>query len=482
MKLLLTYKLKSDNNYVVLLSVIICTPLIYLINKTGLKTGFLFIGISVSLLLAFLSLYKFTLGIHLITTLGFVIFTLGRLIYTDIPWGTGVELLIYTTTVGMLASQKLKNNPVNEFFKNPFVIIFTIYLLYIFISVLNPYMNSKIGWITEFKRLLSLYCFFLLIYFGLENVKQHYIFSRFLISLCIIAAAYGCFQQFFGYADFELNYILQSENRRNLYFMVTGVKRKFSLFSDPSSFGVTMAATASILVSLIANSKLSKKTISYLIFLVLSLMGLAFSGTRTAYLAFAAGVGFFLLLTVNKLATRILGVFLLLGFAFIMVIPIYSNPTLNRVRSAFDLGNEESLNLRDINRKSVQPYILTHPFGGGLGTTSGNGIKNNPNHFLAGFETDSGYLKTATESGWVALILLLMQYYLILKIGLAIYFNTDKQEIKTLISSCLVCIFTFVVAQYAQVAVGQFPDSFLFYGAAAIILKTSLNLPLNKTT
>ncbi|MFM1962440.1 MAG: hypothetical protein RLZZ172_1285 [Bacteroidota bacterium] len=449
-------------------------------NKTGINTGFLFTGISISLLIAFLCLYKFSLGIYLLTSIGFAIFTLNRLIYRDIPWGIGLELLIYTTTVGMLASLKIKNNPLNEFFKNPFAIVFTIYLLYIFISVFNPYMNSKIGWITEFKRILSLYCFFLLIYIGLENVKQYYIFSRFLILLCIISAAYGCFQEFFGYADFELNYILRSENRRNLYFMATGIKRKFSLFSDPSSFGVTMAATAGILVSLIANSKLSKKTILYIVFLALSLMGLAFSGTRTAYLAFAASVGFFLILTVNKLATRILGVFLLLGFAFIMIIPIYSNPTLNRVRSAFDFGNEESLNVRDINRKSVQPYLYTHPFGGGLGTTSGNGIKNNPNHFLAGFETDSGYLKTATELGWVALILLLVQYYLILKIGLNTYFNTDKQEIKKLISSCLVCIFTFVVAQYAQVAVGQFPDSFLFYGAAAIILKISLNLPINK--
>lgn len=184
----------------------------------------------------------------------------------------------------------------------------------------------------------------------------------------------------------------------------------------------------------------------------------------------------------NKLSTRIIGILLLLGFAFIMIAPIYSNPTLNRVRSAFDLDSEASLNVRDVNRKSVQPYMHVHPFGGGLGTTGGSGVKYNPGHFLAGFATDSGYLQTSTELGWVGLILLLFQYFLIFKEGLNIYFNTDKKEIKLLISGCLVCIFTFVVAQYAQVAIGQFPDSFLFYGAAAIILKTSLNLPLNKKT
>lgn len=451
-------------------------------NKQGVNTGLLITGISVALLVAFLSLFKYTVGIYSVTILGFVIFTLSRLIYQDVPWGTGLELLIFITTIGMLVSQKIENNQLSSFFKKPFVIVFSIYLLYVIISVINPAMNSKLGWISECKRFFSLYCFFLIIYIGLDNVKDHFRYSRLLLALCIIAALYGCFQQLFGFADFEMNYIVRSEARRKLLFMISGVKRKFSLFSDPSSFGITMAATASILLSLIANSKWSKKTILYSFFLVITLLGLAFSGTRTAYLAFAAGATFFLLLTVNKLSTRIIGILLLLGFAFIMIAPIYSNPTLNRVRSAFDLDSEASLNVRDVNRKSVQPYMHVHPFGGGLGTTGGSGVKYNPGHFLAGFATDSGYLQTSTELGWVGLILLLFQYFLIFKEGLNIYFNTDKKEIKLLISGCLVCIFTFVVAQYAQVAIGQFPDSFLFYGAAAIILKTSLNLPLNKKT
>lgn len=451
-------------------------------NKQGVNVGLIITGITIALLIAFLSLYKYTLGIYSITILGFIIFTLSRLIYQDVPWGTGLELLIFITTIGMLVSQKIKNNELGPFFKKPFVIVFSIYLLYVVVSVVNPAMNSKLGWISECKRFFSLYCFFLIIYIGLDNVKDHYKYSRLLLILCIIAALYGCFQQIFGFADFEMNYIVRSEARRKLLFMISGVKRKFSLFSDPSSFGITMAAAASILLSLIANSKLSKKTFLYSFFLIVCLMGLAFSGTRTAYLAFAAGAGFFLLLTANKIATRVLGIFLLLGFAFIMVVPIYSNPTLNRVRSAFDLDNEASLNVRDVNRKSVQPYMLSHPFGGGLGTTGGSGVKYNPGHFLAGFATDSGYLQTATELGWIGLMLLLIQYFLIFKEGLHIYFNTEKKEIKTLIAGCLVCIFTFVIAQYAQVAVGQFPDSFLFYGAAAIILKTSFNLSQNKTT
>lgn len=465
-----------------MLSVLVCTPFIYLMNKQGVNVGLFITGLSLAILIAFLSLYKYIFGVYSITILGFIIFTLGRLFYQDLPWGTGLEILIFITTISMLVTQKIRNNQIGPFFKKPFVIVFTIYLLYVVISVINPAMDSKLGWISECKRFSALYCFFLIIYIGFDNLKEHYRYSQLLLTLCVIAALYGCFQQFFGFADFEMNYIVRSEARRKLLFMISGVKRKFSLFSDPSSFGITMAAAASILLSLIVNSKLSKKTLLYSLFLIVSLMGLAFSGTRTAYLAFAAGAAFFLLLTANKMATRIMGILLLLGFAFIMIVPIYSNPTLNRVRSAFDLDNEASLNVRDVNRKSVQPYMLSHPFGGGLGTTGGSGVKYNPGHFLAGFATDSGYLQTSTELGWIGLMLLLIQYFLIFKEGLNIYFNTEKKEIKTLIAGCLVCIFTFVIAQYAQVAVGQFPDSFLFYGAAAIILKTSFNLSQNKTT
>ena len=464
-----------------MLSTLLCIPFIYLMSLKGLNYGILVLGIIIGLFIVFLSLYNYISGIYIVTGLGFVIFTLSRLIYQDVPWGTTLEMLIFTTTIGMLVAQKLKNNIFGFHFNHPFIIIFTLYIVYILLTIANPTMNSKVGWVNEFKRDLALFCFFFLIYLGLNNLKQQYQFSRFLIALCIVSGLYGCYQEFFGYAEFEMNYINSSEQRRKLLFMISGVKRKFSLFSDPASYGITMAATANILLIVIGHLKFSWKTFIYIILMILCLMGLAFSGTRTAYLAFAAGAAFYLIITINKLTTRILGMILFLGLGFIMLVPIYSNPTLNRIRSIFYLDSEASLNVRDVNRKSIQPYLHSHPFGGGPGTTSGSGMKYNPNHVLAGFETDGGYLKTATELGWIALILFLLQYFFLIKEGLEIYFSTKKKEIKILILGCLVCVFTFIISQYAQVAVGQLPDSFLFFGSAAIIMKTSFNFRQNKT-
>lgn len=228
-------------------------------NKNGLNTGLLITGIITGAFLMFLSIYNFKAGIYIITLLGFCIFTLSRLIYQDVPWGTFIEILIFISTIGMFVSFKIKNIVLGPLFKSPIFILLTIYIIYIAASIVNPAMNSKLGWIGDFKRQLALYCYFLLIFIGLKGYKEQVQFGKILMILLIISAIYGCFQQFFGFAEFEMNYITRSEARRKLLFMIGGVKRKFSLFSDPSSLGISMAATASILFSFIAANKFSKK-------------------------------------------------------------------------------------------------------------------------------------------------------------------------------------------------------------------------------
>jgi hypothetical protein len=207
--------------------------------------------------------------------------------------------------------------------------------------------------------------------------------------------------------------------------------------------------------------------------IIVCLLTMAFSGTRTAYLAFLSGVIFYILININNASSRLLGFIFLMGFIFILIVPIYNNTTLNRVRSAFDFSKEASMSVRDNNRKMIQPYMQNHPFGGGLGTSEGRGIEFNPRHRLAGFPPDSGLLKTAIEIGWIGLIIMMIQYFIIFNEGVKSYFaNTNKLD-RSLISSSLVCIFIFVVAQYSQVAIGQIPDSLIFMNAVAIIAKKS---------
>jgi O-antigen ligase len=127
--------------------------------------------------------------------------------------------------------------------------------------------------------------------------------------------------------------------------------------------------------------------------------------------------------------------------------------------------------VRDVNRHFIQPYIYTHPIGGGIGTTGVLNLPKNIGHPLAGFPTDSGLLQIVLEQGWIGLILTCLTYFIILKQGVQSYYRTRNPEFKVIYLAITCCVFGFVFAQYAQVAIGQVPNGFLFAGLVAILIR-----------
>src|SRR5205085_4667874 len=123
---------------------------------------------------------------------------------------------------------------------------------------------------------------------------------------------------------------------------------------------------------------------------VILMLGMAYSGTRTTNIMLPAGLCLYALLTITDKKTLVTVFVAILGMAFIFFGPI-QNGTINRMRTTFDT-KDESANVRDINRKYIQPYIYSHPLGGGIATAGVLGEKYNPGHPLAGFPPDSGLL------------------------------------------------------------------------------------------
>lgn len=160
-----------------------------------------------------------------------------------------------------------------------------------------------------------------------------------------------------------------------------------------------------------------------------------------------------------------------------MYAPIY-NPTIARFRSTFSASQDASFNVREMNRKRIQPYIYEHPIGGGFGTSGGAGATYNAGHPLAGFQTDSGYLRKAVESGWIGLLLVCILYYSTLRTGAKGYFSTPSLSRKHLYAASIATLFSFYVAEFSQSAIGQITDIFVYYPVVAIVMKLS-KLPLN---
>jgi putative inorganic carbon (hco3(-)) transporter len=207
--------------------------------------------------------------------------------------------------------------------------------------------------------------------------------------------------------------------------------------------------------------------------LLFQLLGMSYSGTRTAIFALIAGIGLFILMTLNNVRSLLFAVFCTLVFGFLMFAPIYGNVTLNRFRSAFHFSNDASYEVRNTNRAHIQPYIYAHPFGGGAMTTGTNGLKYSPNHYLAGFPTDSGFLKSALEYGWVGFTLVCMLFFVILQQGVHAFYKEQVPLARAFLLAAVVALFGNIVSQYSQTAIGASPQIFLYHALIAMIVNIS---------
>jgi len=100
------------------------------------------------------------------------------------------------------------------------------------------------------------------------------------------------------------------------------------------------------------------------------------------------------MLAILKFNRRILVAVLIAGFVLAVLIKMpTSNPSLVRFQTAFNPSKDASFNVRAENQRRIQPYILSHPIGGGLGSVWHLGQRFAPNSFLAKFPPDSGYVR-----------------------------------------------------------------------------------------
>jgi O-antigen ligase/polysaccharide polymerase Wzy-like membrane protein len=450
---------------------IITIVLAYLIAKTGFKTGIFFVAGIIGLSLSIIALFFPAFGFYYVIILTFFLFDIKRMIDVDIPLGTLIDILILITFIGIVIRKLAKKE---AFWKNCDHILVYAYLisfLYSVIEIFNPNAGSGELVLIIFRRYLTLQIF---LYCSIQLFPDIASINRFFMiffGLATLAAMYGCYQEWFGYPKYELDYIFSSQLLVGLYSLDNGNFRKFSFLSDPTSFGILMAAMALISIVMLRSTKGNVKKIAVITGLTFFLLSMGYSGTRTAYAIFVAGIVLFILMTLTNRNTLIFAALSFIAFVVIIFGPIYGNATINRIRTTFEFSEDASYQVRDINRHSIQPYLQSHPIGGGIGSTGVLNMEQNSDHPLAGFPTDSGFLRAALELGWIGLIIHCALYFMVLQQGVRTYYGSKNRYIKTVVLACTVAIFCYVVAHYAQIAIGPLPGSFLFYSMIAIIIR-----------
>lgn len=410
-------------------------------------------------------------GLYITMLYGFSASALSRFLFRDqIPVGTVTDILVFTTFLGLFFLKQNLKKTVTGFFKKRPVILYTVIIVYLTFELFNPLGHSFGGWIQVMRKVFESFLIVFIAYNVLDNVSKIRSFIKVLFFLALVTGVYGCFQQWHGLLQTEFNWVNSDPLRYNL-IAIWGEYRKFSLLGGPTEFGIVMAACSLFFMLTGLNEKQTFTKVLYIAGSILMLLGMSYSGTRTANAMLAGGLALFILLTINQKSSKIFAFIAVLAFLFVLYAPIYSSATLLRFRSTFSATKDASYNVREINRKRVQPFIWSHPFGSGLSTTGEMGQKYNPGNPNAGFPPDSSYLNKALESGTVGLMLTLLLYFFLLEYVVRGYFLAKNKEYKTFFAAAAAFFFSYFLGEMTQEAVGVFSNMVIYFPVLGIVLR-----------
>lgn len=442
----------------------------WLFNMDVLLGLFLFVTIA-SLCIVILCFVKVELAYFLLLIIGWFGFYFSTYVTNgNLPMGLIFDCVVLINFLSLLGSHRDVRASWRQFIKEPVIGLMLLSSAYGFLEIFNPNAGfSSSNWLGVRKVTEAI-----LLQFVAYNLFDNYkMIRRYTFAVLIVAtlcALYGCFQQWHGLAPWELSAIMANPLSFALLW-AAGDFRKFSTLPDPAAFGILMAVCSVFFLVLAIYEKDRRLRLTYFICVIPMILGLGYSGTRTAYAVLLAGIGFFVLFNFDKPAIRKFGAVMVLVFLFLMFGPFQGNPTVFRFRTTFMGTKDESYKVRVIARAFIKPYIQRHPFGGGLGTTGFNGAIEHPGNPLANFMPDGAYVQRAAEQGWIGLLINCVLYFFILKTGIQAYFRVKDPRIKVYYAAGVSCIFAWYIGDYAQLAVGGPSDIGIYFMFIAMILK-----------
>jgi hypothetical protein len=380
------------------------------------------------------------------------------------PIGTLMDALQLLLIIGMLIRQKKERNW--QLFKGPVTVVLLTWLGYNILEFGNPVTEARMAWIYTIRSVAIVSLSYFIFLYNIRTIQfVRFIFKLWLL-LCFIGAAYAFKQEYIGFSAAEDAYLHSDPAIADLLF-IAGHWRKFSIFSDPVSFSYNMVMPAIFCICIIAGKFSWWKKALCGVLTIMCLMAMLYSGTRGANVLLPAALLLFAILNYSKKV--LIGVCMAAVFLVFLIVVPSSNPNIQRFQTAFSPNNDDSYNVRKANQKRIQPYILTHPMGGGLGSTGEWGKRFAPGSYLSHFPPDSGYIRVAVEDGWIGLIILCTLMFVILRAGINNYYQIQNPELKTYCLAMTLVIFAYNIANFPQEALVQFPSNIMFYLEAALI-------------
>lgn len=461
-----------QNNWILYLSLTIVSLVFPLLTVLlGIKS-ILVIVLLLGIPSVFYMMVDLKFGIILVLIFSFFLARLGYFVIKNYPLGTVIDGCLLLMFLGLIFA-KVKRNDL-KIVTNPISFFVWLWILITFLELINPNQSPE-AWTYSIRSMAG----HLVFYFIVLEILDIKFFKQLIvlwISLAFLGALYGLFQEFHGLLEIEKAWIVKDPERFKLYFN-WGRFRVFSFFNDPTVFGILMVASSilSLTVSIIPNLKWGYRVL-LLVVSGVTLLSAVYSGTRTAYVMFPAGLLFYTLITFRKKILIIVSIISAIGVFIIFsdiksVGPLISTGSLERIRSAFRPSDDPSYQVREANQELIKPFIQSNPFGSGIGSIGIWGRRFTPNSELANFAPDSGYVRVGVELGWIGLIIYIALLSSVLIVGIKNYFGLKNPILKMYLAGILSVIYAFSIANYPQQAIIQLPNSFLFYFLMAAVIK-----------
>jgi hypothetical protein len=389
----------------------------------------------------------------------FSFFANGITRYIDGPFGLGVDIILLLTALGLLF--RTKEDFESPGVKNPVMFAILIWFAYTVIEIVNPEARSFEAWFYAVRG-VSLYFvatvpLTLMLLYKEEDLDT---FINIWFGISIFAAFWGI-KQLFGFMDYAENRWLEMGAKST--HVLFGKLRVFSFYSDAGQFGAAQAHTGVVAGVLAMGPGSKKRKIFYIFTCLISLYGMAISGTRGALFVVITGFAIYFLISNNMkivIPGAIVGV---LAFGMLKYTTIgQQNDQIRRMRTALD-PNDASLMARLENQKKLKVYLASRPLGGGIGSAGSWGQRFSPGTFLATTPLDSWYVKIWAESGVIGLLVYLGMLLYFIGNRFIYLFKLKDPELKFKLAALYGGFFGVCFASYGNQIFGQFPTGSVIY-------------------
>jgi putative inorganic carbon (hco3(-)) transporter len=434
------------------------------IGKVGVMGGMAFIALPIGVVVLVGILLEPKIGIYLYANLSFLIGA-ARFMEGDLQVGLGLDGLLMLTFVGTLLQAK---RMAWRRLKNPAFFCVLLWLIYTILEYWNPNSPYPPAWFYH-ARSFSLSWAFLSFMVLVNPIRRDdvWLLIKSWIIWSVIAAFWGFKQQYghvIGLRDLEqseLNWLAAGGARTHILW---GQLRSFSFYSDAGQFGAEMAGVTLICIILFMAEKRWFYRFIYLGLTLIIFWGYAVSGTRSALFVLIGGFGAFLVLQ-KKLMPILYSSLVAVPLVCILLFTHIGDSVyqIYRIRTALRPTQDESFLVRLENQKRLKAYLADLPFGTGIGSSSGAGVRFTPWHWAAQIPPDSWYVQLWIETGAVGLGVYLFVLAGIILTGVWRLWHLKDPFTITLMLVLLCEFIGICVVSYSNPILGQFPTSTMLY-------------------